>query len=393
MGTGGDISVKWLFWIAAAYVFYTYLGYALWLRLRLVWRRRPVMRGTATPRVSIVMVVRNEEAELAAKLDNLGALDYPSPQVVVVSDGSTDGTEAILQKYGREGKILPVLKQISEGKAAGLNDALPLAHGEIVLFTDARQRIEADAVRLLVENFCDPDVGCASGELMLGDPAAGESAAGMGLYWRIEKRVRELESASGSVIGATGALYAARREYVPEIPQGTILDDVYVPMQIVRQGKRVIFDGRARAWDRADLGSEREFGRKVRTLRGNYQLVQRAPWLLGRENPERFQFVSHKLMRLFCPFALLALLLAALALPQPVYRAALIANLLFYGLSGLALLPVRLGPLGRVADAAKTFVVLNAAATVAFFDFARGKKISWAPMAGEAKRMSGVEAR
>lgn len=385
--------MKWVFWIAAAYVFYTYLGYALWLRLRLVWRRRPVMRGTATPAVSILMVVRNEEAELAAKLDNLAALDYPLPQIVAVSDGSTDGTEAILRRYEREGKILPVLKQISEGKAAGLNDALAMVHGEIVVFTDARQWIEPGAVRLLVENFSDPDVGCVSGELMLGDPAVGESTAGMGLYWRIEKQVRELESASGSVMGATGALYAARREYVKEIPRGTILDDVYVPMQVVRQGKRVIFDGRARAWDRANLGGEREFGRKVRTLRGNYQLVQLAPWLLGRENPERFQFVSHKLMRLFCPLALLALLLAACILPQPVYRAALLANVLFYGLAALAFLSAPLGPVGRAADVARTFVVLNAAATVALFDAVTGKKISWAPMAGEAKRMSGVEAR
>ncbi len=120
---------------------------------------------------------------------------------------------------------------------------------------------------------------------MLGDPQIGESGKGLGLYWRIEKRIRELESASGSVVGATGALYAARRELLTSVPAGTILDDVYLPMQIVRQGKRVVFDERARAWDTPDLGAEREFSRKVRTLSGNYQLVQFAPWLLGGRIP------------------------------------------------------------------------------------------------------------
>ena len=84
-------------------------------------------------------------------------------------------------------------------------------------------------------------MGCVSGALMLGDPDAGESARGMGLYWRIEKTIRELESASGSVVGATGALYAVRRELLDSVPEGTILDDVYIPMQVVRQGQTCDF--------------------------------------------------------------------------------------------------------------------------------------------------------
>ena len=110
-------------------------------------------------------------------------------------------------------------------------------------------------IRLLMENFADPEVGCVSGALMLGNPESGEAGKGMGLYWRIEKKIRELESESGSVVGATGALYAVRRELLAEVPEGTILDDVYIPMQVVRQGKRVVFEARARAWDSPDLGS------------------------------------------------------------------------------------------------------------------------------------------
>jgi cellulose synthase/poly-beta-1,6-N-acetylglucosamine synthase-like glycosyltransferase len=272
-----------------------------------------------------------------------------------------------------------LIKPVSEGKAAGLNDAIKLASGEVLLFTDARQSIESGALRLLIENFADPDVGAASGELMLGDPTSGETGKGMGLYWRIEKKIRELESASGSVAGATGAIYCARRSLLgtSPLPAGTILDDVLLPMQIARQGYRVIFDSRARAWDSPDLGEGREFSRKVRTLSGNYQLLQLAPWLLSSQNAIRFEFVSHKLSRLAVPFALLALLLASVFVPQPVYRAALGAQLAFYALSLAAFAGVKIGPLSRIADPARTFVVLNFAAMVAFINFVAGRKAAW----------------
>lgn len=139
----------------------------------------------------------------------------------------------------------------------------------------------------------------------------------------------------------------------------------------------MIFDPRARAWDSADLGGSREFARKVRTLSGNYQLLQLAPWLLSSKNPIRFEFVSHKLSRLAVPFALLALLLASLFLSQPLYRAALIAQLAFYILSVVAIAGVRIGPLSRIADPARTFVVLNCAAMVAFLNFVTGRKAVW----------------
>jgi cellulose synthase/poly-beta-1,6-N-acetylglucosamine synthase-like glycosyltransferase len=331
------------------------------------------------PAVSALLVARNEEATIAAKLENLLALDYPPEklEVVVVSDGSTDGTAARLAPFTGQPRVRTLLKPLPQGKAAGLNDAMKLASGEIALFTDARQRIECGALRQLVENFADPAVGCVSGELMLGDPESGEARKGMGLYWRIEKRIRELESASGSVAGATGAIYCVRRALLELLPEGTILDDVLLPMQVAKQGARVVFDSRARAWDAPDLGEGREFWRKVRTLSGNYQLLQLAPWLMSAKNPIRFEFVSHKLSRLAVPFALLALLLASLALPQPIYRAALAAQLGFYGLSLVAIAGVKIGPLSRFAEAARTFVVLNSAAVVAFVNFVRGKKAIW----------------
>jgi cellulose synthase/poly-beta-1,6-N-acetylglucosamine synthase-like glycosyltransferase len=200
----------------------------------------------------------------------------------------------------------------------------------------------------------------------------------MGVYWRIEKKIRELESASGSVAGATGAIYCARRNLLEPLPAGTILDDVLLPMQVVRKGFRVVFDTSARAWDAPDLGGSREFSRKVRTLSGNYQLLQLAPWLLSSGNPIRFEFISHKLSRLAVPFALVALLVASLFLPSPFYRAALAAQIAFYALSVLAMFGVKIGPLSRIADPARTFVVLNTAALIAFVNFVTGRKAVWA---------------
>jgi cellulose synthase/poly-beta-1,6-N-acetylglucosamine synthase-like glycosyltransferase len=371
--------MRWVFWGAAALIAYTYAGYPVWLWLRSKIRPWPIQRGSIEPLVSIAMVVRNEEKVLAGKLDNLLSLDYPEGlmQIVVVSDGSTDRTESILHEYARNPRIQAVLNQLAKGKASGLNDALTVAQGDIVVFTDARQKIERGAIRALLADFADSSVGCVSGELMLGNPDTGEKGQGMGLYWRIEKKVRELESASGSVVGATGALYGVRREALSPIPAETLLDDVLIPMQVVRSGKRVVFEPEARAWDLPHMGTGREFSRKVRTLSGNYQLLQLAPWLLSGENPIRFEFVSHKLLRLLVPLALVVALFSPALIAQPFYRLALVAQLAFYGLSFVGMAQMKLGPLERLGDAACTFVVLNTAALVAFANFVSGRRPEW----------------
>jgi cellulose synthase/poly-beta-1,6-N-acetylglucosamine synthase-like glycosyltransferase len=370
--------MKWIFWLSAIFIAYTYAGYLGWLWLRAKLRPWPVRRGTAEPTVSVVMVVHNEGQVLEQKLRNLFELDYPAErcQLVVVSDGSSDRTEEILREHDSHPRLYAVMNQLSRGKAAGLNSGIEVAQGEIVVFTDARQRIEAGALRLLMQNFADPEVGCVSGELMLGD-GTGESGQGMGLYWRVEKKVREMESASDSVVGATGALYAVRRELLTEIPEGTILDDVYLPMEVARQGRRVVFDARARAWDHPNLGGDREFTRKVRTLSGNYQLLQLAPWLLSGNNRIRFEFISHKLLRLAVPLALVIALVSCVFISGIFYRVCLILQVVFYALSLLAILDFKLSFFHRVSDAALTFVLLNGAAVVAFANFVTGKKVAW----------------
>src|SRR5580692_5015294 len=169
--------MRWVFWGAAGLIAYTYVGYVGWLWLRARLWPWPVLHAQQEPDVSIVMVVRNEERSLESKLRNLLELDYPAErcQIVVVSDGSTDGTEAILREHARNPRVQIVLNQFAGGKALGLNDAMTVAHGDIVVFTDLRQRIEPGAIRRLMENFADPEVGAVSGELMLGDPENGET--------------------------------------------------------------------------------------------------------------------------------------------------------------------------------------------------------------------------
>jgi cellulose synthase/poly-beta-1,6-N-acetylglucosamine synthase-like glycosyltransferase len=374
--------MKWVFWGSAAWIGYTMAGYPLWLYLRSRWRRRPVRRGDVCPSVSIVIAAHNEAAALPEKLRNLAEVDYPPEllEVVVVSDGSTDSTLEILHESSLPRLHVRALGA-RQGKAVALNAGVEAARGEIVVFTDARQRLAPQAIRELVRNFADPSVGCVSGELVLAEEET--SGEGLGLYWRMEKKIRELESAGGSVVGATGSCYAARRDLLAPLPVGTLLDDVYLPLWIARQGGRVIFEPRARAFDR--LADRRwEFRRKVRTLVGNCQLLRLAPWSMTRSNPLRFEFVSHKLMRLALPFALGGMLTGALLAPGMLYRAALVAQLAGYGLAALGFLGLRLGVLSRLSGAAQAFVLLNAAALVALIYFAAGKEDVWAAQGGPA---------
>ncbi|HEX6505114.1 MAG TPA: glycosyltransferase family 2 protein [Terriglobales bacterium] len=371
--------MKFLFWSAAGLIAYAYFGYGAWLWILKRFGRRPIRRAPQYPKVSLLMVVRNEQDVIERKLNNLEQLDYPPEMMeyVMVSDGSSDHTNQILNHWSADVRFKLIFLPESAGKANGLNQGMRAATGEIVVLTDARQHIEGKAVRLLVENFADEQVGCASGELVLGDPDSGESIAGMGLYWRMEKWLRDLESQTGSVIGATGALYAIRRDLFCSIPDAAILDDVYLPMCVARQGKRVVFDGRARAWDQPNLGAQREFGRKVRTLSGNYQLLHLAPWLLSTANRLRFRFISHKLSRLIVPFALAAIFVASVFLHEPVYRIAFILQVLFYALSVLGLARISPRPVARLADAAATLVLLNTAAVVAFTKFITRRQVAW----------------
>jgi cellulose synthase/poly-beta-1,6-N-acetylglucosamine synthase-like glycosyltransferase len=369
-----------LFAMSLALITFAYAGYPLLLAIRARLAPKPVARAPFTPPLTIVVVGHNEAAGIAAKIRSCLELRYPPERLrlLVVSDGSTDGMADVVRAATAADSRVRLLEFAERrGKAACLNDALAACADEFVLLTDVRQPLDPDAAACLLENFADATVGAAGGELVFRTDDATGFGEGMDAYWRYEKFIREKEGIVGSTVGVSGALYALRRALWRPIPPETILDDVMIPMNVVAQGRRVVFDSRAIAFDRPSPTPARERVRKVRTLAGNFQLVALRPDLLSpRRNPILFQFVCHKLLRLAVPLAML-LALACNALLAAgggaFWRALLLAQVAGYavaiaGLAAPALcrwLPVKL---------IATFVSLNAFVVMGFVDFLRNRE-------------------
>ena len=291
--------------LALAFCVYTLFGYPLLL----AWLARrnacPTKKEFTARRVSIILPVRNGERWIARKLESIEALDYPADflEILVISDGSADATDRIVEQHTGPDR-LRLLHIPRGGKATALNRALAEASGEILFFTDVRQDLSRDSLRNLVACFADPKVGVASGELMIREGGT-SGEANVGLYWRYEKWIRTRLSSIDSVMGATGCIYAMRRELAKPMPADTLADDMYLPLAAFFGGYRVILDTSAKAFD-DPTGLDTEFRRKVRTLAGVYQVARFYPALLGPGNRMWLHFVSHKLARLLLPWAMLA---------------------------------------------------------------------------------------
>jgi cellulose synthase/poly-beta-1,6-N-acetylglucosamine synthase-like glycosyltransferase len=360
------------FWFAACLLLYTYAGYPLWMYVRSRWQPRPQRQGSIFPTVSIILAVHNGAALLRQRVAHLLSLDYPQDrlEIAIVSDGSTDGTDDILKEF-QDPHVKCLRCPVHSGKAAALNLGMQSATGEILLFLDIRPWIESNALQLLISNFEDPRVGCVAGELVLRDDGhdAGAKAVG-GLYWRYEQWIRSCEAKVDSPLGVYGGFYAVRRKLASALPAGTILDDMLQPFSVIRQGYRSVLDLRARVYDVWPKSLRGEFHRKVRTLAGNFQLIQLAPWLLSRENRLRFELISHKLLRLLVPILLGILLISSawLANRSWLYAGACAAQIAFYVLAALGAgrdIPI----LARIAAPASAFCMLNAAVVIGFYKF------------------------
>jgi len=349
-----------LFCASAALGLYIVAGYPLLLGLMARLWPKPVFKSRQRKTVSVVIAVHDGERFIGAKLDSVLALDYPRElmEILVISDGSTDRTDSIVQEFaGRGVRLLQVPRG---GKCAALNAAIPQARNEILLLTDMRQTVAADSLQALMDCFADSAVGVVSGELII-RKGASHDEADIGLYRLYENWIRNCLSDVDSIFGALGSFYALRRELAVPIPADQLLDDMYLPLAAFFRGYRLIVEPRALAFD-YPTSRETEFTRKARTLAGNYQILRSYPALLGPANRMWFHFASYKLGRLALPWVLVLLFASSCFLPLP-WRWFLVGcQAIFYGLAALdPLLPAR-GPVKRLSSFARTFVALMLAA-------------------------------
>lgn len=348
-----------LFLLSAFALFYITLGYPILLALH---RRSgpPIHKEFIARPVSLLIAVHNGQAFLRAKLESILALDYPRElmEILVVSDGSTDDTEAIATEFAPRG--VQLLRVPKGGKAAALNAAVPRLHGEILVLTDVRQPLAPASLRALVSCFADPTVGAVGAELRTLRGEDGEESD-IGLYWRYEIWIRKHLSRIGSTFGVSGGYYAMRRALAAPIPPDTISDDVVMLLPALFGGYRIVFEPTANAFD-YPTSLQSEFPRKMRTLGGLWQVYMRHPALLSSANPMRFHFLSQKVGRLLLPYALLCFTFTAFALPGPWRTWVLAAVGSFYALGLLDPLIPKKFILKRLTAPIRMFLVLCAAA-------------------------------
>jgi len=371
--------MNFVFWSSLVGVLYTYIGYPAGIGLLARLSPRPWKSAPITPSVSVVLAVHNGIQLLPAKIEHLLSLDYPHIQeILIISDGSTDGTAEFLARQQHPLLKIIVLEE-QGGKAAAVNAGIRQATAELVLFVDIRPEIAPGAIQHLINNFADPHVGCAAGELTLREDGHDAATAAIGgVYWKYETFIRRAESRFDSPVGVYGGFYAIRRELAVPLPAGIILDDMFQPLSIIRQGYRSILDADAVVYDTWPKKVEGEFHRKVRTLAGNFQLFELAPWTLTFHNRVLFQLFSHKVMRLVVPYLLILLLIssAVLAFTSPFYAVLTVLQLCGWVLAASGN-HCRIPLLRRIAAPAGAMLVLNLAAVAGLYKFLTIRKDLW----------------
>jgi cellulose synthase/poly-beta-1,6-N-acetylglucosamine synthase-like glycosyltransferase len=373
-------------WAGVATLVYVYLGYPflLWLVSRL--RPRAVARGDVTESVTLIVSAYNEADVIRSKLDNSLALDYPRDrlEVVVVSDASTDATEAIVREYAAQGVTLFRMSERG-GKTAGLNAAMEKVRGDIVVFSDANILYERDVIRKLVRNFADPEVGCVTGDSRYVDPEQASATHGQeDAYWGYERLIRWWESRLGSTVGADGAIFAIRRELYTPLPADAI-NDLMLPLRIVDHGHRAVFDASAVGFEPSAGDLRREFRRKRRIVNRSWRAVMSVPAVLDPRRTGLFawQVWSHKVLRwLALPVLLATVAAAAVAYSQGAFYQAVVWG--FTGslaaAGGGLLLPERLGMTAKLGRSALYYYVVNVAAVLGIAQALRGRvQAVWTP--------------
>jgi cellulose synthase/poly-beta-1,6-N-acetylglucosamine synthase-like glycosyltransferase len=367
-----------VFWTSLGMLVYIYAGYPLVLRVWSMLSHRRVAAAPCEPTVCLLVAANDEAAVIGRKIENSLSLDYPMSRlaVVIASDGSVDGTNDIVRAWAPRVQLLAF--DTRRGKIAAINEAMRTITADIVVLSDANTYLRPDALRSLVQNFADPEVGAVSGDVML----TGERAALAGsedLYYRYERHLQRLESEIGSLVGVDGALYAIRRELFVAPPPDTILDDMAIPMAVLRAGRRVVFEVDALA-DEAGSGSSREeFWRKVRVVAGAVQFLLRADSGVPWSRPQAiFTLTSHKALRWLSPaFGALSFGSALVLAPGSLFFGAVLAaecGVLTLGLLGCVPALRR----STVVALPHYFCLVQAAAAVGFVRGLAGRQpVAW----------------
>jgi cellulose synthase/poly-beta-1,6-N-acetylglucosamine synthase-like glycosyltransferase len=374
-----------VFWFSVAALVYTYAGYPLVLWVVSALRPKPVRRVPLTPSVSIIITAYNEERDLAAKLENTLALEYPRElvEIIVASDCSTDRTDEIAKSFAARGVRLHRQAE-RRGKTAAQNAAVEIATGEIMLFSDATSHYQANVIREMMPNFADPTVGCVAGRLIYIDPADSEVGRGARSYWNFETFLKKHESRAGSLIGASGCLYAVRKSaYVPLYHEAC--SDFIIATKMVEQNLRAVYEPAAVCTEETNRRSGNEFNMRVRVIAQTYTDLWRHRSMM---NPLRggfyaVQLFSHKVMRYFVPLLLVAMFASAgiLALRSMPFRIFFAAQLTAYTCAALPWILERVGMRSRLLALPQYFVLANAASVIALYKFLSGNRYArWEPI-------------
>ncbi len=380
-----ELLAKVVFWSGAAALFYAYVGYPalVWTLSRV--RPRPVRRAACEPEVTVIITAYNEERDLAAKLENTLALEYPSDklEIIVASDCSSDRTDEIARSFSTRGVRLH--RQAERlGKTAAQNAAVELARGEIILFSDATTLYRTDVLRALAPNFADASVGCVAGRLVYVDRTGSAVGSGAKSYWGYETFLKTHESRACSLIGASGCLYAVRRAaYVPLYHEAC--SDFIIATKMVEQGLRAVYEPSAVCEEETNRQADKELRMRVRVIAQTYTDLWRHRALM---NPLRTGFyavelLSHKVMRYLVPvFLMLVFISTAWLAPRSWFFAALlVGQLLFYTAAALGWLLERAGLRFKPLALAHYFVLANLASVIAFYKFVRGERYArWEPI-------------
>lgn len=333
-----------IFWVAIGCVAFAYVGYSLSIIVIGLFAHRKLNRADITPSITFLITAYNEEKNLAAKIEGTLALDYPKDklEIIVASDGSTDRTDEIARSFAdRNVRLVRVEGRV--GKTETQNQAVRQARNEIIIFSDATTQYESQALRKIVRNYNDPEVGAVSGRYEYFNPTGAAIGVGSVYFWKYENFIKRTQTRIHTITGCCGCIYSVRKAAYQPLP-ADIISDLCEPLAVLAQGYRIVFEPEAIAYEETTEKTSEEFNMRVRVaVRGMRGLL----FMKKLFNPFKYGFVSyqlfgHKVMRWLVPvFVLVAFAANAFLLDQWFYQITFALQAAFFILAGLGFLAAR----------------------------------------------------